>query len=172
MGLWRKKASGVRMAHLLLIRRRSSIDDHAIRISTERRQSNLSVRRFCEPALPFLVRRPFADQDQNSPTGRTILQAFAEQAGVEITSCADDDDVLLDAEMNLLAYFNNNADSGSPDESFNATLNGITKQLMGMKDSELRTMPNDLRNLLLEEAHSGRLDQELARRLIHVFEGK
>ena len=74
--------------------------------------------------------------------------------------------------MNLLAYFDNNADSGSPDEGFNATLNDITKQLMGMKDSELRTMPTDLRNVLLEEAHAGRLNQDLARRLIQVFEGK
>ena len=113
----------------------------------------------------FIVKR-------NDARTRTILQAFAEQVGVEMTSCADDDDVLLDAEMNLLAYFDNNANSGSPDESFNATLNGITKQLMGMKDSELRTMPNDLRNLLLEEAHAGRLDQDLARRLIRVLEGK
>lgn len=108
----------------------------------------------------------------NDARTRTILQAFAEQVGVEMTSCADDDDVLLDAEMNLLAYFNNKADNRSSDEGFNATLNDIAKQLMSMKDSELRTMPNDLRNVLMEEAYAGRLDQDLARRLIRVFEGK
>lgn len=51
-------------------------------------------------------------------------------------------------------------------------LNDITKQLMGMKDGELCTIPNDLKNVLLEEAHVGRLDQDLAIRLIRVFEGK
>jgi len=109
---------------------------------------------------------------KNDARTRTILQAFAEQIGVEMTSCSDEDDVLLDAEMNLLAYFDNNTDNGSPDESFKDTLNDIAKQLMSMKDSELRTMPTDLRNVLLEAAHAGRLDQDLARRLIRVFEGK
>ena len=109
---------------------------------------------------------------KNDARTRTILQAFAEQIGVEMTNCADDDDVLLDAEMNLLAYFDNNTDNGSSDESFKATLNDIAKQLTGMKDSGLLTMPNDIRNVLLEAAHAGRLDQELARRLIRVFEGK
>lgn len=109
---------------------------------------------------------------KNDARTRTILQAFAEQVGVEMISCADDDDVLLDAEMNLLAYFDNKADSGSSDEGIDAMLNDITKQLMSMKDGELRTIPNELKNVLLEEAHIGRLDQDLAIRLIRVFEGK
>lgn len=102
---------------------------------------------------------------------KTVLKAFAEQTGIEIAACDDEDGDLLNAEMDLLECMSGE-NSKVSDDGFQKALDDMTEQLMGISDADLRKMPSDMRDVLLSEAHAGHLDKELAQRLIHVFEGR
>ncbi len=105
---------------------------------------------------------------------RTLIQAFAEQAGIALESCHDCDTVLINAEIAMLNMMKIDEDDGEDmtDEDYQYGMDMLTKHFMSLGDDSLMKLPQHIRDALLNEAHAGRMDKELGERLIRIFEGK
>lgn len=98
---------------------------------------------------------------------QAILSAFARQINVNISEFEEDDSTLIDTEMELFEHFSNGF-NGSEDEM----IGDLVAQLSQLSDDELRSMPDDMRSIMLEAVYSGRIGMAFGKRLIRVLGGK
>lgn len=98
---------------------------------------------------------------------QAILGAFAQQVGIPISECDEDDYTLIDEELDLFEHFSN-VGNASQDEM----LSELVEQLSQLSDAELRSLPSDFRDMLLDAARAGQFEAALEKRLIHLFGGK